>query len=83
MPGDLGEARDSATLDGALRLLVTEPCPELIASGMRRYGRAADGLRPDTAPFSAALERASGIRPVPLGKLSRAFFAVDRRADRA
>ena len=43
---------------------------------MTRYWRAADGLRLDTAPFVVALQHATGIAPVVLGKPARPFFAA-------
>ena len=41
---------------------------------MTRYWRAEDGLRLDTGPFVAALQYASGIEPLVIGKPSAAFF---------
>jgi ribonucleotide monophosphatase NagD (HAD superfamily) len=55
---------------------MAEPHPRLIALGMTRYWRAADGLRLDTAPFVVALQHATGIAPVVLGKPARPFFAA-------
>jgi HAD superfamily hydrolase (TIGR01458 family) len=74
--GDLGEGWDFATMNRAFRLLMAEPHPRLIALGMTRYWRAADGLRLDTAPFVVALQHATGIAPVVLGKPARPFFAA-------
>jgi HAD superfamily hydrolase (TIGR01458 family) len=78
--GDLGEGWDFATLNRAFRLLMEEPRPPLIALGMTRYWRAADGLRLDTAPFVAALQHATGIEPVVLGKPAGPFFRAALRA---
>lgn len=72
--GDLGEEWSFATLNRAFRLLMAEPQPALVALGMTRYWRAADGLRLDVAPFVKALEHASGARAVVLGKPAREFF---------
>ena len=72
--GDLGEAWDFKTLNRAFRLLMTQPPPALIALGMTRYWRAPDGLRLDTAPFVVALQHASGIAPIVLGKPAKGFF---------
>jgi HAD superfamily hydrolase (TIGR01458 family) len=72
--GDLGAAWDFDTLNRAFRLLMDDPPPALIALGMTRYWRAADGLRLDVAPFVAALERGSGVEAVVLGKPARPFF---------
>jgi len=78
--GDLGEGWDFATLNRAFRLLMTEPRPVLIALGMTRYWRAVDGLRLDTAPFVAALQHATGVEPVVLGKPARPFFEAALKA---
>jgi len=72
--GDLGAGWDFATLNRAFRLLMAEPRPYLIALGMTRYWRAADGLRLDCAPFVMALRHATGIEPVVLGKPAAPFF---------
>ena len=72
--GDLGEGWDFRTLNRAFRLLMAEPQPRLVALGMTRYWRAADGLRLDVAPFVKALEHASGARAVVLGKPAPEFF---------
>lgn len=72
--GDMGEGWDYPTLNRAFRLLMSEPRPLLVALGMTRYWRASDGLRLDTAPFVAALQHATGVDPVVLGKPARPFF---------
>jgi HAD superfamily hydrolase (TIGR01458 family) len=72
--GDLGQGWDFPTLNRAFRLLMSEPRPALVALGMTRYWRAADGLRLDVAPFVKALEHASGARAVVLGKPAPEFF---------
>jgi phospholysine phosphohistidine inorganic pyrophosphate phosphatase len=72
--GDLGEGWSFATLNRAFRLLMAEPRPPLVALGMTRYWRAADGLRLDVAAFVKALEHASGARAVVLGKPAPGFF---------
>ncbi len=74
--GDLGEGWDFPTLNRAFRLLVADPHPALVALGMTRYWRAADGLRLDVAPFVKALEHASGAQAVVLGKPAPAFFGA-------
>jgi phospholysine phosphohistidine inorganic pyrophosphate phosphatase len=74
--GDLGASWDFATLNRAFRLLMAEPHPYLIALGMTRYWRAADGLRLDCAPFVMALSHATGIEPMVLGKPAVPFFAA-------
>jgi HAD superfamily hydrolase (TIGR01458 family) len=72
--GDLGEGWDFHALNRAFRLLMAEPQPALVALGMTRYWRAADGLRLDVASFVKALEHASGARAVVLGKPAPNFF---------
>jgi HAD superfamily hydrolase (TIGR01458 family) len=77
--GDLGSGWDFATLNRAFRLLMAEPRPRLIALGMTRYWRAADGLRLDCAPYVMALRHATGIEPVVLGKPAGPFFEAALR----
>ena len=72
--GDLGEDWDFARLNQAFRLLMQQPNPVLIALGMTRYWMAPDGLRLDVAPFIMALQHATGLTPLVLGKPARAFF---------
>jgi phospholysine phosphohistidine inorganic pyrophosphate phosphatase len=72
--GDYAERWSFAELNRAFRLLMVDPPPVLAALGMTRYWRASDGLRLDTAPFVKALEHATGIEPVVLGKPGAAFF---------
>jgi HAD superfamily hydrolase (TIGR01458 family) len=72
--GDLGESWDFATLNRAFRLLMAQPPPRLVALGMTRYWRSADGLRLDVAPFIVGLEHATGCRAVVLGKPAPPFF---------
>lgn len=72
--GDLGEGWDYATLNQAFRLLMQQPAPQLIALGMTRYWLAPDGLRLDVAPFVTALQHATGIAPIVLGKPAAPFF---------
>lgn len=77
--GDLGESWDFSTLNRAFRLLHSNPQAKLVALGMTRYWRAADGLRLDTAPFVTALQYATGREIIVLGKPARAFYqtAID------
>ena len=72
--GDYGERWNFAELNRAFRLLMRTPQPALVALGMTRYWRAPDGLRLDTAPFVKALQHASSVDPVILGKPAVAFF---------
>lgn len=77
--GDYGENWTFEALNRAFRWLMQDPRPALVALGMTRYWRAADGLRLDTAPFVVALEHASGQQAVVLGKPARPFFEAARR----
>ena len=72
--GDYGELWDFGELNRAFRLLMAKPQPKLVALGMTRYWKAADGLRLDTAPFVMALSHAAGADPVVLGKPAQPFF---------
>jgi len=72
--GDLADAWNFDRLNEAFRLLMRTPAPALIALGMTRYWRTAAGLQMDVGPFVKALEYASGVAPVVLGKPSAAFF---------
>lgn len=86
--GDLGEAWDYQLLNRAFRFLMQDPRPELIALGMTRYWRGADGLRLDVAPFVKALEHAACCEARVVGKPAPAFFEsalalLQSRADHA
>jgi phospholysine phosphohistidine inorganic pyrophosphate phosphatase len=72
--GDLGQGWDFPTLNRAFRLLMQSPPPALVALGMTRYWRASDGLRLDVGAYVSALEFASGVTPVVLGKPAAAFY---------
>lgn len=74
--GDLAEDWNYQQMNRALRLLAQQPTPHFIALGATRYWQAADGLRIDVGPIGAALEYASGIKPIILGKPSPDFFAL-------
>lgn len=74
--GDLGEGWDFATVNHAFRLLMSDPRPTLIALGLTRYWRAADGLRLDAGAFVRALEYAAGTTAVVMGKPDQAFYAT-------
>ena len=77
--GDLGEGWDFATLNRALRLLMSDAAVPLVALGMTRYWRAEDGLRLDAGAFVRALEYAAGRTAVVVGKPDPTFYgaAVD------
>ena len=72
--GDMGEGWSFDVMNRAFRQLMQEPPPCLIALGMTRYWRAPDGLRLDAGAYVTALQYASGIKPIVLGKPAQAFF---------
>jgi phospholysine phosphohistidine inorganic pyrophosphate phosphatase len=72
--GDLGDLWDFRTLNRAFRLLHYNPEAKLVALGMTRYWLASDGISLDVAPFVAALEHATGRKPIIFGKPAAAFF---------
>ena len=72
--GDLGEAWTFDAMNRAFRLLTADPPPVLIALGMARFWKDADGLTLDNGPFVQALAYASGIEPLVTGKPAPAFF---------
>lgn len=72
--GDMGDAWTYPNLNRAFRQLMQSPPPRLIALGMTRYWRAPDGLRLDAGAIVSALQYASGLAPVVLGKPAREFF---------
>lgn len=74
--GDLGDEWDYSLLNRAFRLLMQESQPALIALGLTRYWRAADGLRLDVAPFIKALEYAASCKAIVIGKPSIDFFKL-------
>lgn len=51
-----------------------QPQPCVMAPGLTRFWRGPDGLRLDAGAYVKALEYASGIEPVALGKPARGFF---------
>ena len=70
--GDLGNHWTYQRLNHAFRLI--HQGARLIALGMTRYYRAADGLWLDVGPIIAALQYATGVEPLVLGKPDPAFF---------
>lgn len=72
--GDLAEAWTFERLNQAFQLLMSKPAPRLVALGMTRYWRAPAGLQLDAGAFVSALQYASGIEPVVMGKPASAFF---------
>jgi len=77
--GDLGENWTFQILNRAFRLLMKDPHPQLIALGMTRYWQNNDGLHLDVAPFIVALEHATDIQAIVMGKPAITFYqaAID------
>ena len=72
--GDLGGAWTFDAMNRAFRLLTLTHPPVLVALGMARFWKDADGLTLDDGPFVQALAYASGIEPLVTGKPAPAFF---------
>lgn len=70
--GDAGDGLSYQNLNDAFRVLVAGG--ELLALGANRYFQDDDGLCLDAGPFVKALEFASGVDALILGKPSKAFF---------
>lgn len=70
--GDLGSGFTAEVLNSAFRRLMDGA--ELVALQHNRYWRRADGLALDVGAYAAALEYASGVEPVVVGKPSPRFF---------
>lgn len=72
--GDLGQDWHYQNLNQILRLLMLSPQPQLIALGMTRYWKAGDGFRLDVGAFVKALEYATAVEPIVMGKPSASFY---------
>lgn len=72
--GDLGAGWGFPELNRAFRLLMANPDSQLVALGMTRYWRTADGLQLDVGPFVKALEFASERKALVFGKPACMFF---------
>lgn len=70
--GDAGSSFTYESLNRAFRILFTGK--PLIAMGENRYFKEVDGLSLDAGPFVRALETASGINAIVLGKPAKEFF---------
>jgi len=72
--GDLGELWTFETMNRIFRTLINNPQAKLIALGMTRYWRTADGLQLDVGPMIKAFEYATGIDAIVTGKPAKEFF---------
>jgi HAD superfamily hydrolase (TIGR01458 family) len=72
--GDLGADFGFEVLNRAFRLVFGGA--ELIALQKNRFWRTADGLSLDAGPFVAAIEYATGVEAVVVGKPSATFFEI-------
>ncbi len=70
--GDAGSSFTYDSLNQAFRILFTGK--PLIAMGENRYFKEADGFSLDAGPFVRALETASGVKAIVLGKPAKEFF---------
>jgi phospholysine phosphohistidine inorganic pyrophosphate phosphatase len=77
--GDLGDGWNFPTLNRAFRLLQSNPDASLVALGGTKFWQAPDGLRLDAGPFVAALEYATGRKPIVYGKPAEPFFHAAAR----
>src|SRR5690606_19090550 len=72
--GDLGEGWSFSRLNAAFRQVLGGAT--LLALQKNRYWRTGDGLSLDAGPFVAALEYATGVEAVVVGKPSEDFFRL-------
>jgi HAD superfamily hydrolase (TIGR01458 family) len=72
--GDLGERWTFEIMNQIFRILINNPEVKLIALGMTRYWRTANGLQLDVGPMIKAFEYATGINAVVTGKPAIEFF---------
>lgn len=75
--GDLGDEWDYQILNRAFRLLLngdSQNPPILISLGLTRYFKSPSGMNLDVAPFTKALEHATGFESVVMGKPALEFF---------
>ena len=77
--GDLGHLWTFDIMNRVFRLLMSNPQAKLIALGMTRYWRTANGLQLDVGPMIKAFEYATDISAIVIGKPSINFYktAVD------
>jgi phospholysine phosphohistidine inorganic pyrophosphate phosphatase len=72
--GDLGQQWTFNIMNQVFRILISNPQAKLIALGMTRYWRSANGLQLDVGPMIKAFEYATGINAVITGKPAKEFF---------
>jgi len=72
--GDLAEQWTFETMNRIFRILINNPKAKLIALGMTRYWRTANGLQLDVGPMIKAFEYATGTTAVVTGKPAIEFF---------
>lgn len=72
--GDLAEQWTFETMNRIFRILINNPKARLIALGMTRYWRTANGLQLDVGPMIKAFEYATGTTAVVTGKPAIEFF---------
>ena len=72
--GDLGDRWTFKTMNDIFQLLMDNPEATLIALGMTRYWRTANGLQLDVGPMIKAFEYATGAEAVVTGKPAIDFY---------
>jgi len=72
--GDLGNTWTFDTMNRIFRSLMNNPAATLVALGMTRYWRAADGLQLDVGPMVKAIEYATGRTALVTGKPAKDFY---------
>lgn len=72
--GDLGNQWTFNIMNNIFRLLIDNPQAELIALGMTRYWKTAEGLQLDVGPMIKAFEYATGVNAIVTGKPALEFF---------
>lgn len=72
--GDMGMAWTFDTMNRIFRSLMNNPSATLIALGMTRYWRGAQGLQLDVGPMVKAIEYATGKEAVVTGKPAGDFY---------
>ncbi|MCK4704690.1 MAG: TIGR01458 family HAD-type hydrolase [Gammaproteobacteria bacterium] len=72
--GDLAEQWTFKTMNQIFQILINDPKAKLIALGMTRYWRTANGLQLDVGPMIKAFEYATGSTAIVTGKPAIEFF---------
>uniref|UniRef100_A0A1B6ECQ2 Phospholysine phosphohistidine inorganic pyrophosphate phosphatase n=2 Tax=Clastoptera arizonana TaxID=38151 RepID=A0A1B6ECQ2_9HEMI len=71
---DAGPNLNYEKMNEAFRLLINMPEPKLFSLGMGKYYKGDNGLNLDVGAFTKALEYATGVNAIPVGKPTPEFF---------